>query len=862
MLIKPVQLYNSQLKDKVAVVSVESSSKGPDQFLVRVARGPSRGHLTGGTSYGPYPKSHLQPAFEQAVAALKNEGYSDFVGSIAVNDFTQAPGWRASALAALRLGRLQCTEAVPALLTALDKGGADACSIMDALGAIEAGVGADSAAIPKLREYAARKLLSRRRSAVEALRRIGDSEGLKDMEARAVARLPDGLRDEYCQLDPQDDSRSKVQALLQLVKKLPAKYQAYAVDSLYEMGRPLDVRVTQRLIRSHFQFNRVYVWRYIKSVFKRAMLRRDHKTFALIVHQIETKARHLAASSSEYKSGLDGKKRVSAIFHRKTRNYLRRLSGRYLKQLAQFEAPSYPYAAAEILCAYGEQDAQPIKGLLGPHSHCYMLYRVLWQRDKKFKLNNISLNFSLKSYSYKWTLKGKKRGCSYMELWDAQPKAWISVLAHSKLMFALELARQEVKKHAGVLAEASQAQLMAMLRSPLPEVPEMALGQLEARFDVTQPDWSLIDLTLAHKHPSARALGRRWLTLTAPIWGRDLERLLGLLCHKDGEARHAVAAAASGLFQSAQAEFDKMKEELGERILKILLSAELEEGAHDGCGQFAVAALLDVLEDKLSVSELLTLLEDGSAAAKNLAGHLLGRQANILEVLGLRGLIKLAENPVVSARASAHGMLRSAITELRRDPNALFMIVESQWPDTRDLAFELIKNEIPRADLGLEGIFALVDSTLTPVQNFGRELLLEDLDEFEPELIVSRLMEHPHRNMRAFTTQLILAVDRLVQGSAPLARLSPFFRACLFDLQPERAVKDKILAFVRERSLIDREHAEVAASLLNDFIYTDTQLDFDAIMESLVQIKMAYPDIDTPQLTIVSSAGASQEGSQ
>src|SRR5206468_7787217 len=91
---------------------------------------------------------------------------------------------------ALRLRWAGETDVVPTLLAALPNAVDDLCPIVDALGLL-----GDRRAIPAIRPLAARKLLSRRRSAVEALRNLGDAEGLAEARRRALEQLPDGARE-------------------------------------------------------------------------------------------------------------------------------------------------------------------------------------------------------------------------------------------------------------------------------------------------------------------------------------------------------------------------------------------------------------------------------------------------------------------------------------------------------------------------------------------------------------------------------------------------------------------------------------------------------------------------------------------
>ena len=77
---------------------------------------------------------------------------------------------------------------------------------------------ATRAPYPPLRTYATRKLLSRRRSAVEALRNLGDHEGLAAAIAQGAEQLPGPVRAAFDAIAPQDGSAGAVEALAQAVR--------------------------------------------------------------------------------------------------------------------------------------------------------------------------------------------------------------------------------------------------------------------------------------------------------------------------------------------------------------------------------------------------------------------------------------------------------------------------------------------------------------------------------------------------------------------------------------------------------------------------------------------------------------------
>lgn len=810
-----------------------------------IARGPSRDKLSGGTSYGPYGKDELETAFWDAVNQLKSEGFEESGSKLALADLESGSS-RDIALAALRLGRQGRKEAVDALLAKLPDAGDGICSILDALGAI-----GDKKAIPTLREYASRKLLSRRRSALEALRRLGDSEGVKEGQERAIDRLPGDLTDVYRGLDEEKSVKEQAKVLFAAASKLENKYWGLIADTLYEIGDEVSVLVTRQFLESRLNFGQSFHWRYIKSIFKRARLRLDHEMFGYLSHGIEAKGRHNKGTMAYVKSGYDGKKRQMNVFRRKTQNYMRRLSWRHLRELAAYRPQDYAHCAAEILIHYSQSDEQSPVGFRGRYARCYMLHQIFYGRSKRYVLDSWKMQFRLKSFKY---MNAPKKAVehNYPELWDAQPMAWLRVLSEARLPMVQELACREVeKKHLSILEQASSECLLGFLKSPYPRTAQLGIKELERRFDAQNPDWDLLELALFHSHDLVRRSGEAWLELTAPLWTKDSSRLMSYLSIEDPRIRSKVIEIAI----AALGQLAELRAELAPKFLEILRVPEETEGQHDAYGRVASEALLNELQPLLDFSEVMAWLDTGSGATKVLAGRLLGRYAGAVETLGLKGLLRLAQSEIQSARQASHELLRSIIPALQEDPSALFVLVESEWVDSRDLAFDILKNKIAIEQLGFDGIFGLCDSNREDVQKFGSGLLLEHLDEFDPHVIVSRISEHPHRSMRAFTLDLVTAIEKLIQGSAPLSQLTPFFRAALFDLKPERAIKDRVIQFLLEHGLKSEDQAREASQLLNDLLFTDTKADFDPILEVLVTLKLTYPELETPALSLVGEDG-------
>jgi hypothetical protein len=827
-----VRFYNPHGPDRVAVVSVEpTADRAADLYLVRLARyaaGQSFTHLGKVVTFGPYPESDLPQQFADVVAALRAEGFLP-PGLHALFESLSSSDSAVRARAAARLGWLGSLEAVPHLLDAVPDAVDDICSILDALGAI-----GDARAIPLLRQQAARKLLSRRRSAVEALRNLADADGLAEARLRALERLPASVRDQLALIEQTGETANKIAALAQSVQALGPQEQGQALDTLYDLATPATVAVVGQLIPK-INFAQAGLWRGVKSVFKRALLRHDYVTFGLLSHAIEKRGRTSKGTTATVKSGYDGVQRSTRIFGRQTQDFLRRLSWRYLHNLAKHRPESYPHAAAEALIHYSPSDA---KGSLD-FTYCYLLIRILWGNGERFGFQARNMRFYLRLSKYAEP-PAKVREEAFPELWDAQPRAYLRVLGAARLpeahFFAVRAVQGPQRK---VLQEASLPEVLALLQAPYEPTVDLGLTELERRFDPRNPDWSVLKQLLADQRPLPRELGQRWLKLTAALWLVEPDRIMDFLGAADPGTRNLVLELSIPALVRDQV----LRQALAVRLLPLLRGPETVAGIHETYVRLVREALAEELGALLSVSELIDLIARGTPGAKAVAGVLLGRRPEAVAELGLEQITALAQNEVVSVRRAAHALIRSAEEQLRRDPSVLFVLVESEWDDTRALAFDLLRTRIDPAALGLDGLCGLLDSNREEVQEVGRELVVKHFDKLDLVELTNRLVQHPHPNMRAFA--LDLAVDHLPAGPQSLSRLRGFFRAAIFDLWPRRQVKRRVIEFLAARGLQDEQQAAVVASILGDVVRVHGRADFEQSLEALVRLKLAYPQLES-----------------
>lgn len=823
-----VHLYSPSGTDRVAVVSLQPAVGG-DGVTVLVARGKSRKSLGGPVATHAPNRDIAWALLASAVASLKAEGFLRS-GMGPLLTALDGKDRRKRALAARRLGWMRETGSVEALLVVAPKATDDLPAIVDALGEL-----GDPRAVAFCRTIAEKKLLSRRRAGVEALRKLGDTKGGGDAEARAAERLPAAVKAALLAVEA---GQSAPETLLTAVLQVPIKDRGLAIDSLYELGRDASVAAALGAIEQG-SIEAPHMWRYVKSVFKRSMVRHDHATFGRLAHAIEVAGRATRGTTATVKSGYDGESRATRIFGRATQSYVRRLAWRYLRMLALHRPNWYAHAAAEAIVHYTHADEVDPHGRYGAYSQAYLLHRVLWDGGGRYALTMRTLQFRLLP-SKPAVGASDAREEAFPELWDAQPKAYLRLLGTAQLPVVHEMALRAVRRaHMHVVTEAAHRDIVALLSAPYPPTVELGLSELQRRFDPENPDWELVQTLVVDRRAEVRSLGLDWLLQTRASWATDPSRVLALLAAPTGEARDGVATLVIAELDRAT---DGVRRAMAVAITAALAQAEPEEGAHEQHGRIAQSLAVEIAATA-SLDALMIWLRRGSAAAQSMAALALAQKEGAAAALGHEQLQAMACHELVALRSAAHALLRTVLPALRLDPSPLYSLLDSEWDDTRRFAVDLVTTDIDTATLSPEALLGLCDSHRAEVQKLGRSLVERHFSRVDAQVLVKRLAEHTDRMMRSWAVEL--AVLHLKDGYVPLAGLEEFFRTVLLDVAPDRKAKRDVIALLADRGLCDERQAEVACRLLGELCRSKTKDDSERALVALARIKVRFPDVSS-----------------
>lgn len=723
---------------------------------------------------------------------------------------------------ALRLGWMEHPEATAAILSRLPDAVDELCSYVDALGYL-----GDPQSIPVVREVASRKLLSRRRSGVEALYHLGDAEGLETVHQRALGELPESVRTAV----EETDSFEAIVEALQNIKE-PKRLGLY-LDTLYELADPIANQAVQHVLDNR-SFDQPFIWRYVKSLMKRSALRGDFAMFGWLAHRIERQARKTKGRFAQVKSGYDGVQRHTPIFRIKTQKFTRRGNWRHLRKIAHYQPELYPLAAAEALIPYTEEDAQVPVFRCGRFADCYLLHRILFDNSERFELDDRRLRFLFRSTEDTKPALGIREE-AYPELWDEFPHAYLRLLSAAKLRYVHRWALNALERsHPNLLKEATPDELLGMLAAPHQETVKIGLEELHRRFDPANPDWELLDRLLSDDRPFVLEIARDWLTKTVPLWIGNIDRCLLWLQTSDPETRELVInQITTHLSDPAD------KKNWADRIVGLL---ELT-GDQNLEGPLRVARwmLLEELSERISVEHCLHLVGSDSPAVQGLGAMVLVRHPNVFLRLGEEQILALAELETAAVRRAAQSLLVSAEKEIQANPAVLFALVESEWEDNRSLASRLLNDRVDWSSAGIEKLMGLLDSNREDVQEFGQSLAKQHLATLDPVLLVNRLTEHSHPNMRRFTMRMV--EDHLPDSPTALEAIADFFQKGLLETWPDRQTKTRMLEFLAKRGEGDRGQAVVALRILNIVLQSKTQLDFELALAAVTRLKLAHHDL-------------------
>lgn len=356
------------------------------------------------------------------------------------------------------------------------------------------------------------------------------------------------------------------------------------------------------------------------------------------------------------------------------------------------------------------------------------------------------------------------------------------------------------------------------------------------------PDEILLTLLQATT-PQVRAIGVQLFGQLPEYLLLSKEQVIASFCLSAfPEIRQAVKPIIGRLTLTHQEFGDR----LAQQLYPAILFKESSEGLHQDLYQLFIGELSGSLR-LFDHSKTRKLLKSEYPAANQLGGHLL-RAVLDVSTFPLPEIVELGRSELLELRETAWNVFRAAPERIKREKADALALVDSDWEDTRQFAFEYFRSNFGDNDWSPELLIALCDSVRPDVQAFGRDMLTRFFNETYGQEYLLKLSQHPVAEIQLLATNYL---ERFASGQPErIAQLESYFVTVLSQVNKARVAKDRIFKFLCAEALRAEASAQVAARIFTRQSVTMAIGDKAACIEFLRDIRRQYPQIATP-LTVL-----------
>jgi hypothetical protein len=271
---------------------------------------------------------------------------------------------------------------------------------------------------------------------------------------------------------------------------------------------------------------------------------------------------------------------------------------------------------------------------------------------------------------------------------------------------------------------------------------------------------------------------------------------------------------------------------------KVLLQAIVEKSFASSSDAVAdnVAKTVEALEASyrvISPDQLYRMLIAKSRLAVRLGGLILSKyEAKEFSVVQWA---RLAKNINKSVRVWAYDAYMSNPSRVKDAMPKSLMIFDTHWEDTRSFASGYFES----FEMSTDDIVVISDSNYADVQAFAKQLI--EQGDFDKEILLTKLSQHPAVTIQKFVTDLMLAE----MSDEQLLKMERFFNTLLHSVNQNRVAKTRVMMILKER-LENEKVAEMVGRLASHHSATMVWADKELFVEAMSFINERYPTIELP----------------
>ncbi|TQV88020.1 WGR domain-containing protein [Aliikangiella coralliicola] len=434
----------------------------------------------------------------------------------------------------------------------------------------------------------------------------------------------------------------------------------------------------------------------------------------------------------------------------------------------------------------------------------------------------------------------------------------------------INLLSHEQKRLIGKVIDAVQTMNQSILAASIKDIAQILLDNFET--EIKRIDFAVIEMLLVHTNTDVQLLGAKFLLNHSTPIESIPDSVLKIINQSSSDELQGIGVSLLGKYsdshllnkQSLLLSYclsEKAPVRLAVRpIIERLANRNQDFG--DAMFEALIPQLFLTEPSEGFGDELVELIEKSLGESvkrmdKNLRWRLIHAQSKTAQKLGAISLqdashsdytIKqwaaLAKNPTLLVRQWAMAAYQENTALIKSSAVDGLRILNSSWDDSRDFAIRYFRETFDKDDWSPATIIGICDNTRDDVQRFGRELITTFFEEGDGVEYLSKLSQHPSRNVQLFTTNFL--ANYAADNFERLQQLQPYLITVLSNVCQGRVAKDRVTLFMLAEALKSEAAASLVASIFERQSVTYSLTDKAAYIQGMCAIRDKYPQVSLP----------------
>jgi hypothetical protein len=237
------------------------------------------------------------------------------------------------------------------------------------------------------------------------------------------------------------------------------------------------------------------------------------------------------------------------------------------------------------------------------------------------------------------------------------------------------------------------------------------------------------------------------------------------------------------------------------------------------------------------------LLRYESTTLKELGGFFLNNSSETKN-LDMFNILELSNNEVKIVREIAWRLCEKNLDRIKSETGTMIRLLDAKWDDTRNFAFEFIKNNFRKEDFTPQSLISICDSVREDVQSFGKDLITKFFEDEDGEEYLVKLSEHSSPNLWLFVTNYF--EEYASNKPEKLKLLANYFKRVLCSVNKNRIAKERIFIFLENEAMKSEELSTIVAEILTFVSITISTMYKATTIRIMTKIRQNYPNIALP----------------